>query len=402
MDARSAINANAPATTPIWRVSSALLGLLCVLMSPAQAQAAAEFKFRGLLDLGLYSSVDGRQLNRLTFGDSNLDPYRLRLFMDARINPALEVHVQSVLSEDIAQIRADGAYALWRPIEGRDLSLEAGKIPLPIGVYAPRTYSDKNALIGEPLMYQYHTSLKWNVPAASIDAQVALAGQGQFDPSNPYLAVVEERWWDTGAAFLGSRAPFEWSLAVMQGSPSWPAAGEDNTPGQTVMGRLGLVPVPGLRIGVSAADGTWMPTFWKFVLPAGTRLRDYRETSLMADAEFARGPFELRGEGVQRRWETYASGDLDVKSGYAEARYSLAAGAWLALRGETLRFADVTTSAAVTRPWDDDVDRFEAVVGYRFTQDVRAKLGAQRTRRHPWNAARIDTDLLIAGLSIRF
>ncbi len=389
------------APTPFLRrtLFTALLALLTLVPT---AHAAAAYRFRGLLDLGLISSIEGRELNRLTFGDSDMDPYRLHLFLDARLSPSLELHVQTILHEGFGAIRADGAYALWTPWAGRDISLEAGKIPWPVGTFGPRTYSDRNALMSTPLMYQYRTSLVWDTIQPDVDAQVAQAGLGQIDVAKVYLPIVDDRWWDTGAAMVGSWAPFEWSAGVVQGSLSWPSPGEDNTTGQTVLGRIGIVPATGLRLGVSGADGTWMPAFWTFLLPPGTKLRDYREITLMADAEYARGPLELRAEGVQRRWETIASGNLDVKSGYVESRYSLPQGAWLALRGETMRFGDVTTSALVTRPWDDNVDRFEAVLGYRVTEDVRLKLGAQRTRRHPWSAARIDTDLLMAGLSIRF
>jgi len=91
-----------------------------------------------------------------------------------------------------------------------------------------------------------------------------------------------------------------------------------------------------------------------------------------------------------------------VDGGYAEARWSFPNGAWLAARGEALRFSDVTTSAAVTRPWDDDVDRYEGVLGLRVTEAVRAKLAFQRTRRHPFAVDVLEDDLVAGSLSIRF
>ena len=371
---------------------------------PLRAGAAPEVRLRGLLDLGIVSSVKGDSLNRLTFGDSNFDPYRLRLLLDARLSPGLELHVQTILHEGLGRIRADGAYALWTPWLDRDLSLEAGKIPWPIGTYAPRTYSDQSAFIGTPLIYQYRTSLAWGFPAFSVDQQVAKAGTGQFlnDADHPYLPVVDERWWDVGGVLLGSQRPFEFSLGVVQGSPGWPSPGPDNTPGATWLGRLGLVPTPGVRVGVSGADGTWMPPWFAVALPAGKTVRDYHETTLMADAEFLRGPFELRGEGVRRRWQTLRTGTLQVDGGYAEARWSFPNGAWLAARGEALRYSDVTTSALVTRPWDDDVERWESVLGYRVTEDVRVKLAFQRTLRHPFAAGRLQDDLVAGSLGIRF
>jgi len=380
--------------------------LLVTLACPTLARAEADVHFRGLLDMGLVSSVQGRALNQLTFGDSNLDPYRLRLFMDARLSPTLEVHVQTILHEGSgalrAELRADGAYALWTPIPSRDLSLEAGKIPWPIGTYAPRTYSDKNALMGTPLMYQWRTGLLWNSPTANVDSLVAVAGRGQLSPRKLYVPLVDERWWDSGAAVIGSWAPFEFSAGVVQGSPSWPAPGADNTPGLSILGRVGVMPLPGVRVGVSGADGTWMPVSFERTLPTGKHLRDYHETSLMVDAEFATGPLEVRGEAIRRRWQTTTTGDLDATSGYLEGRWAFTNGTWLAVRGETLRFSDVTTASHVTRPWDDTVDRYEGVVGYRVTHDVRLKLGVQRTVRHPYAAARLTDDLLMASLGFKF
>ncbi len=388
----------------VWVMCLGRVLLALALLVPAAAHADADVKVRGLLDFGLVSTNDSRLYNRLTFGDSNFDPYRLRLFLDAQLSPALEVHVQSLFTEGLGAMRADGAYALWTPWPDRDLSLEAGKIPWPIGTYAPRTYSDKNWLMGTPLMYQYRTALVWNIAPLNTDEVVAQAGRGQLAPDagKNYLPVIDERWWDTGAVALGSVRPFEFSLGVVQGSPSWPAPGNDDTPGQTVLARVGLVPAPGIRLGVSGADGTWMPAWYSVLLPAGGSVRDYHETTLMADAEFAEGPFELRGEAVRRRWETITAGDLGVDAGYVEARWSLSNGAWLAVRGEAMRFSDVTTAALVTRPWDDDVQRGEGVVGYRLTRDVRLKLGAQRTIRQPFGSSRVTNDFLTAGLSIRF
>ncbi len=376
------------------------LGL--ALLVPASTRAEPEVRMRGLLDLGLVSSLDGRELNRLTFGDSNFDPYRLRLFLDARLAPGLELHIQSILHEGAGSLRADGAYALWTPWPGRDLSLEAGKLPWPIGTYAPRAYSDRNWLMGTPLLYQYRTALPWNDVLFSTDQLVQSAGIAQLDPEVPYLPIVDERWWDTGAAVLGSLPPFEWSAGVVQGSPSWPAPGPDNTPGQTLLGRVGVVPVAGVRVGLSGADGTWMPAFFERALPSGRRLREYRETTLMADVELARGPFEVRGEAFRRRWETLFTGNLDARGGYAEARWSMTSGIWLALRGEALRFSKVATSAVAERPWDDPVDRWEGVLGYRLTREVRAKCGLQRTVRQPHAMGRVRTDLLFAGLGIQF
>jgi hypothetical protein len=142
-------------------------------------------------------------------------------------------------------------------------------------------------------MYQYRTSLSWDVPAISVDDQVSRAGTGQFlnDPDHRYLPVVDERWWDVGGVLIGSQRPFEYSFGVVQGSPGWPSPGLDNTQGATTLGRLGLVPTPGIRVGVSGADGTWMPAWYALILPPGKTLRTSTRPRHV-DAELARGPID--------------------------------------------------------------------------------------------------------------
>ncbi|MEQ1834773.1 MAG: hypothetical protein ABL977_17140, partial [Candidatus Eisenbacteria bacterium] len=95
------------------------------------------------------------------------------------------------------------------------------------------------------------------------------------------------------------------------------------------------------------------------------------------------------------------TGDLEVDGGYGEARWALACGAWLAFRGEALRFSDIATSAGV-RPWDDGVDRWETVAGYRLARGVRAKAGFQRTEHQPFGTGRTRDDMLFAQLGIQF
>ena len=383
------------------RAALAVIVLSCFGSEVANGQ---DLRVHGLLDLTLTDNSQASSINRLTFGDSNLDPYRVRLFVDARVAPTLEVHVQTLFHEGQSALRADGAYALWTPWQGRDVAIEGGKIPSLVGVYAPRTYSDQNWVFGTPLLYHYHTALPWNEVVADVDQLVTHAGQGQWNPDDAYayMPIVDERWWDTGVAVVGSVRPWEFTFGVTQGSPAWPSPGYDDTPGMSVAGRLGWAPTAGVRVGMSGSDGTWMPEWFEFDRPDDRPLEDYRERTWMADVELARGPLELRGEWGDKRWDTFHTGTLRAWSAYGEARWSVGSGAWLAFRGDVMRFSDVSTSAAVTRPWDEPVDRYEAAFGYRFTRDVRLKLGGQRTVWQRFQAEREHEDALLASAGIRF
>lgn len=381
------------------------IALFVSLLAPAAAHAT-ELRAHGLLDLVLSSGDEARYTNLQTQGDSNFDPYRVHLFLDAKVSPTLDVYLETILHEGSFSVVADGAYAQWTPWADRDAHLEAGKVPWPIGTWAARTYSDHNPLVGMPLMYQYHTSLSWSVEPVSIDALVGAAGTGQTSLAYSSgfglgMPVVDDRWWDVGAVVLGSQRPFEYSLGVMQGSPGWPVTAADNTPGETVLGRFGFAPTAGVRVGTSASWGTWMPEWFSYGLPAGHSLRDYHEGLAMADLELSRGPWELRSEGFLKQWETHTTGTLHLHGGYGEARFGLGDGAWLAARYDMIRFANVTTSAGVHRPWDDGVDRFEGGFGYRVNRDVRLKAAWQHDVRHPFGAKLVASDLYTLAASIR-
>jgi hypothetical protein len=283
-----------------------ILVLAAAVALPLRA-GATEVRAHGLLDLSLSSGTEAREQNLLTMGDSNFDPYRMRLFLDANVSPTLDLYVQAIVHEGYASLRADGAYAQWTPWPTRDLHVQAGKIPWPIGTWGPRTYSDKNPLVGMPLMYQYHTSLAWNLPTTSVDQLVASAGTGQYgvvygSDMGSGMPVVDDRWWDVGVVAIGAARPFEFSAGAIQGSPGWPVTAADDTPGQTTLGRIGVMPASGVRAGVSGAYGTWMPDWFAWQLPAGASLRDYHEWLGMTDLELARGPWELRGEGFLKGW----------------------------------------------------------------------------------------------------
>ncbi len=382
--------------------------LLCLLGLAFADAASAEVRLEpgALIDLGWVSSETGRLYNQHTQGDSQFDPYRMRLFLDAEVAPGLTVFTQAILHEGLMPLVLDGAYARWTPWSDLDLHVQAGKIPWPIGTFGPRTYSDRNRLIGSPLMYQHHTSLAWDAVAVDVDHLVSAAGTGQtgldYGGGHSYgMVVVDDRWWDFGIAAIGSSHGVEFSLGATQSTPGWPEPNPDDTPGNGYLGRIGLVPIPELRVGVSGAYGPWMPTWSAWALPPGGSLRDYIEAMVMADVALSHDRFEVLAEGYHKSFETLRTGTLRMQGGYLEASAMMPAGWWLAARGEVMRFDDVTPSVGPARPWDDDLDRIEIGAGYRVTKDARLKMAWQRNRLRPASAGTRNEDLIALSMSIR-
>ena len=391
----------------VLRSGSALwVAVVVATWTPVQA-SASDVRVRGILDLVFDDKGEGAEVNYL-WGDNALDSYRLRLFVESAVSDRLDVFTEALYNENVGVVPF-GAYVLFHPSPGRDMHVMAGLIPWPIGTWAPRANSNKNPLIGFPLQYQYHTTLSPFQLVPSRDALIADAGDGEEGASYAFgsqgMPIVYDQWWDFGAVFLGSARPVEYSVGFVNGAPSWPSPGRDSTPGKSFLGRVGLAPTPGIRFGVSGSYGPYLiEDAVKSSLPPGKDAADFNQVLGMADFEWSAGHAELRAEGYANRWQTPTVGDLLVRGGYGELKYTLPAGFYVAGRYDIMRFGDVKDSTGTDRSWDADVDRLEVGVGYRIMKGVTAKAAYQRNKIQPPDpAADAEIKNIFAGqLSVTF
>ncbi len=385
-------------STRLARFGLVLAAMTTLSAAPAARAAEVDARVRGQLDLAAAPSNTAVDLNLLNAGGSPFDPWRFRLFVEGKPAEHFEVFTQ-VHASEATGLLVYGAYATWTPDLERDLHVQAGKIPWPIGTYGPRSYADKNFLVGAPLFASYHTTFPWADPAPDADALLAQAGERTGRP------IVYDFCWDFGAVVLGSAKPLEFSLGVVHGTPSGAVAGRDNNDDKSLLGRVGVMPTPGTRFGISGSAGSYLPDAFDPALPAGTSAERYDQVLVMADAEWTYDRFELRGEGMVNRWETPTLGNLTVRGGYVEGRWAFPAGWYLAGRYDVLRFDEIQGSSGPPRPWDDDVTRIEAGVGYRVDRHVVAKAVYQVTTRDSGAggpAAERKDDLVAAQLTIGF
>ena len=382
----------------------------CFLATSVSGARAQRASVSGLLDFALAPADTAVLLNRWNAGVTSFDPYRLRLFFDGQASDAVALHAQ-IFANDETDIFVYGAYATISPWSERDLHFEAGKIPWPIGTFGPRTYSNENPLMGSPLIYQYHTTVRSDQLATSVDELLSMSGQGQFgvrytggSNTRRGLPIVYDSCWDAGAVFLGSMRPFEFSAGMTNGTPSAPRAGRDDNSGKSVMGRVGFLPHPSIRVGVSGSIGPYVSEDVEPDLPAGKSAEDYDQQLVMADLQWQFDHVELHAEGLVNTWQTPYAGDLTVRGYYVEGKYTFPVGLFLAGRWEELRFSDVRDSTGTLRTWDDDVRRVEVGAGFRVQRRVFAKLLYQRHWLTPSLAALEERsyDLVAGQLSVGF
>jgi hypothetical protein len=199
-------------------------------------------------------------------------------------------------------------------------------------------------------MYHYHTGLGWWVPPADEDELLNTTYGGDPYAGDPGYAggmpVLWESWWDVGIVALGSARPVEYMVGVVSGAPGWATAGEEENSGKSYIARVGLTPIPALRVGVSGSHGPYVNDVGAFRVPPGKSVNDY-------DQE---------------------------------------------------RFSKIVGSDGVPRPWHPDVDRVESGLGYRINRALLAKTVWQRfTKRGavPGQDDDVD-DLFAANLVVSF
>lgn len=395
------------AGTWVRRAASGLLAIAALAAAGREAHAA-DLQYHGLLDLVISQRGPAFDGNIFTRGDSPFDPAGVRLFAESKVNDRAQVFAQVVL-HDASSLYLDGAYLMYTPFDGRDMHVLAGKIPWAVGTWGPRTYSSRNPLIGTPLIYAHHTTLLWYDIPPDADALLATAGNGAYGvdyhgfTEGRGMPLVDDSYWDVGLTLAGSQRPIEYALGVVAGTPSWASTSEDDNSGKCVLGRLGLSPFPWLRVGASGAYGPYLQASLDSQLPPGHTANDYRQKLAMADLELLVGHVEIRAEGARNLWDTPTLGALGVSGGYAEAKMATPWGTFLAGRYDLMRFGEITSSTGERRPWDDNVDRIETGLGYRFSRDVTGKLIYQRSRfEHEANDSYPTMELFATQLSVAF
>ena len=349
----------------------------------ASARAAAAPALSGALDLNGSGLQPVPGLNAVYEGETSFDAYHLRLGVAASLAPALGITLEARMS-DAADPRVTAASLAYTPRPDRDLHLVAGKIPWVVGTWGARSAPERQPLVGVPLMYQLPTRLPSDAIVPDADSLYRIHSDGigsDYGGSGESegMRIVQDAWWDMGAALTGSRRPLELALGVTSGTPGAPSPGRDTNGAKCVLGRLGVAPLPGARAGVSGAYGAYLPATLNAELQAGHRVEDYHQRLVMADAELLAGHAELRAEAFANRWETPTLGSLDARGGYLEGKLTFAPGIYAAARYDLMRFSKLHTSSGEPFPWSDDADRTEAGLGYRPMRGVVLKTVWQRT-----------------------
>jgi hypothetical protein len=331
--------------------------------------------------------------NHTDYDRNALRLVRARVFGEWRFAPRVSL-MGELRVEDATDFTAAALYLRWRPHPSGSLFVQVGRIPPVIGAFARRAYGRDNAVIGEPLAYQYLTSLRADALPSTVDDLLRLRGSGwetRYPAGNtteaPGLPLVAVSRWDTGAEVGWQNERFDLAAAVTQGSPAAPVV-RDTNGGWMYSGRAAAHLPAGLTIGVSGATSQWVENAALDVTPAG---RDSPSTQSLVgtDVEFGLDRWLVRGEWLRSAFDLPLASPpsstlhLIAASGFVEGRYRPHPRWQIGVRAGRITFNDVRPSSlgASPIPWDAPVTRVEGTLGFRVNRQLDLRAGWQENWR---------------------
>jgi hypothetical protein len=295
-----------------------------------------------------------------------------------------DVRVQGDLWEGGWQLVPYAAFARFRPSPHTPFDIQVGIVPPVFGAFSRRSYGVDNPLIGFPLGYQYLTTLRADALPASADDLLSKRGRGwrvRYPVGNPVpdhgQPLADGMRYPVGVEAHVGGGRLEAGVAVTTGSLSMPDA-RDVGGSPQVSGRVAFRPAPGLVLGGSASHGTFLARSLTDAIGTTGNAGANDQTALGFDAEYSRGHWIVRAEGIYSRWRLDASAPPHIASplgGFAfdvEGRYRILPGLYAAVRLDRLGFSEICGSAGCL-PWDAPVRRVEAGGGYSLRRNVVVK-----------------------------
>lgn len=358
--------------------------------------ATAQVSVSGMTDI-VFKNADNDDYTNITFKKhSPFHTLRTRLFFDAKLSDNSSAFLQ--LMTDANSVVIYGAYVRFTDLAGKYLNVQAGYLPTTIGSFGARVYSDKNPLIGTPLVFNYHSNLVGFINDSMRTVEQLLARRDIR--YNIGLPVVYDACWNTGAELYGSVGKLDYSLALLSGAVSLPTIEQYKDVPQ-VTSKLNYYFTPGLMVGAAGFYGPYLSEYvYADEIPEGHDYIDYMNYGIGYDFYWSTRYLEIFSESYHATWEHPYLPDLSVNSGYVEAKYKFSPGWYVAGRYDFFEPGSVSTDSDSKQKWDYPVTRYEFGVGRHLSRQALLKLVTQLNRCDM--NSELDVDLYAMQLSLSF
>lgn len=333
-----------------------------------------------IADLTLCAAEPPAQGLLFTDGDFFLAP-RLSAFLDVQLGDRVILHGQMRAdrgfdpgSEPGGQVRLDEYFLQFRASDAKEVNLRAGKYPTVFGSWAPRSLTWDNPLITAPNAYENLLPITHSAAPSSLASFAARRDMAANKAG--WVPIIWGPSYATGAAVLGRIDAFDYALEVKNVSLSsppdtWDGIGNGFQTRPTATVRLGIQPAPEWALGSSFSRGPYMQESVQASLPTGTSVNDFNQTTRGVDAGYAHRGLQVWSELIYATFDVPRVGQVDVLSGYIEAKYKITSQFWTALRVNQSWFGDIP---GLTISWDRNTSRLDLGLGYRSNTHIEAKL----------------------------
>lgn len=361
-------------STFVARVAGLLMATALIFDVSSSPSFAGDVQLSGLVEGTFKNSKESQATNASFAGITPFDTARLRLFVDAALSEGTDVFAQILSSNDDFVLY--GAYVRFSDIADTRIGAQLGLIPNTVGTFGERTYSDKNPLIGTPLLWVHHTVLTFDAPLRDhSDLRAARTERSPFG-----LPMLYDNCWNSGTEVYGTVGAVDWSVAALAGSVTKPMRNQKKDLPQGTA-KLSWSAGPQFRVTASGYFGPYLATG---VNPdhfaPGDDPEDFMNSGALLSAAWISRYVDVVAEGGLCRWEHPLLPTLGASSGAMEFKWKVRPRWYLAARADTFVPTEITDENGVTAAWDDSVHKWEYGIGYKPRPRTLVKLVGQNTR----------------------
>lgn len=389
-----------------WRTARRFFFVVWALYA---APAAAQVKWWGIYDFEmLKGGADSREdLNSLPNNNLQINVHQFQLFMEADMDSSISITAclanSPLESPEFKEVTFQLAYVTFSNVLGDALSLSAGKIVTPFGLFAKRQLATDNPFVGYPLFFIY---------PQNVSPQTGYLDPGEVNAASAQYGGRLNTIY-TGAYFVGAEAfgsfldnLLQYDVALTNSPLSSTSSdyGVNNNP--SVQGRISISPAIWGTFGVSYSSGP-------FMTPASTNqyfrdffgsLGSYSQLTYGADATLSYLYYVLDAEYIFNRFKSpyiisnsyyqYISGlsqgtwlDLDSRELLIDLRIDAAfiPGLFLALRYDPVWFGSINDPDEQAKTfgknitWNTNATLYAVGLGYKAAHSVLIKVDYQKT-----------------------
>jgi hypothetical protein len=318
---------------------------------------------------------------------------RISWFLEGRVD-----HGAPFQEGEAIGARLEQAWARASLLEDPDLNLQLGKFAAPLGGFIPRHHPKDNPLVTFPLPYDHITTFM-----RPLDTTAGVLARRDRPDVKDWRVPIYREVYGVGGMVSGRSGPAAWDFALMNSAPATWAfdwnlhAGDFRTPNVYARGTWDFGPTT--TLGISGSQGPYSRDDADGI-PAGRDAGDFPQTLAGVDLRWASGDLDVYAEAIWTRFEAPRVDDLELWSGYVEAKYTILPGLFGAGRIARMAFGEIDDAAGESRQWDRNTWRIELGGGYFFTRNLFLKVTGQLNRQSGGHDP--DDDLLAFQLGLTF